>query len=86
MSKMAVINTRVEENTKRQAQDILEKLEMSLSEAISVYLKQIVYQRGIPFDIKIPNDTTIETFRKTDAGKDLHKVSDIEQLAKELKS
>jgi DNA-damage-inducible protein J len=86
MSKMAVINTRVDEDTKRQAQDILEKLEMSLSEAISVYLKQIVYQRGIPFDIKIPNDTTIKTFRKTDAGKDLHKVSDIEQLAKELKS
>jgi DNA-damage-inducible protein J len=86
MSKMAVINTRVDENTKRQAQDILEKLEMSLSEAISVYLKQIIYQRGIPFYIKIPNDTTIKTFRKTDAGKDLHKVSDIEQLAKELKS
>ena len=86
MSKMAVINTRVDENTKRQAQDILEKLEMSLSEAISVYLKQIIYQKGIPFDIKIPNDATIETFRKTDAGKDLHKVSDIEQLAKELKS
>ena len=86
MSKMAVINTRVDEDTKRQAQDILEKLEMSLSEAISVYLKQIIYQRGIPFDIKIPNDTTIKTFRKTDAGKDLHKVSDIEQLAKELKS
>lgn len=83
---MAVINTRVDENTKRQAQDILEKLEMSLSEAISVYLKQIIYQKGIPFDIKIPNDATIETFRKTDAGKDLHKVSDIEQLAKELKS
>jgi len=86
MVKSATINTRIDEKTKTQAQNILRILNIPMSEAISMFFKQIVLHRGIPFEIKIPNDVTVETFEKTDAGKELHKVSGIEELAKELKS
>lgn len=86
MVKSATINTRIDEKTKTQAQNILRILNIPMSEAISMFFKQIVLHRGIPFEIKIPNDVTVETFEKTDAGKELHKVSSIEELTKELKS
>lgn len=86
MVKSATINARIDEKTKTQAQSILRILNIPMSEAISMFFKQIVLHRGIPFEIKIPNDVTVETFEKTDDGKELHKVSGIEELAKELKS
>jgi DNA-damage-inducible protein J len=86
MGKSATINTRIDEKTKTQAQSILRILNIPMSEAISMFFKQIVLHKGIPFEIKIPNDVTVETFEKTDAGKELQKVSSIEELAKELKS
>ena len=86
MVKSATINARIDEKTKTQAQSILRILNIPMSEAISMFFKQIVLHKGIPFEIKIPNDVTVETFEKTDAGKELQKVSSIEELAKELKS
>lgn len=86
MGKSATINTRIDEKTKTQAQSTLRILNIPMSEAISMFFKQIVLHKGIPFEIKIPNDVTVETFEKTDAGKELQKVSSIEELAKELKS
>ena len=53
---MATIPTqiRIEENTKKQATELLEGLGLNLSEAVNVFLKQVILKGGIPFDIKYP--------------------------------
>ncbi len=81
-----MINARIDQKTKNQVVEILHSLGLTTSQAISLFFRQIIYTRGIPFEIKIPNETTLKTFRKTDAGKGLHRVSGIKQLAKELKA
>ncbi len=86
MAGTAQINTRIDNATKKEAVKILHSLGLTTSQAITMFFKQIIYTRGIPFELKIPNDTTIETFRKTDANKDLHRVSSVDELSKELKS
>jgi DNA-damage-inducible protein J len=48
------INIRVDSDLKANAQEVLGNLGMDLSTAISVFLKQIVYQRAIPFVISEP--------------------------------
>jgi DNA-damage-inducible protein J len=61
------INIRVDSDLKANAQEVLGNLGMDLSTAISVFLKQIVYQRAIPFAIsepKAPVDSEY-TLRKT---------------------
>lgn len=68
------IQARIDPQIKEEARGVLDKLGMSMSEAIVVYLKQIIMRRGIPFELKLPNETTIETFKKTDAGKELHRL------------
>ena len=84
MAKTAVIQARIDPEVKNNAQKILSKLNISMSEAISIFLTQISLNRGIPFEIKIPNDLTSDILSKSDRGEDLHKVSSVEELFQEL--
>ena len=81
-----IIHTRIDSQTKAQAQSILNKLGMTLSEAISLYLRQIVFQKGIPFEVKIPNELTMKTIEKSEYGEELHEASSVEEMFKELDS
>ena len=51
-----------------------------------MYLSQITLHKGIPFELKIPNQVTAETLKSTDNGEDLHKVDSIDALFQELDS
>ena len=82
----STINARIDSETKEQAKAILEKLGINTSQAIALFFRQIIYTRGIPFELRLPNKTTVETFKKTDAGRELNRVSDIKELSRELKS
>jgi len=56
---------RVEENSYKEAKDILKTLGMSYSQAINIFNNMIVLKHGIPFDIKIPNKTTLEAISQS---------------------
>ncbi len=49
---------RVDELNYRLAKDILSKIGLSYSQAISVFNNMIVLNNGLPFDVKIPNKET----------------------------
>ncbi len=86
MAKTATIQTRVDPATKNKAQKILKKLNISMSEAISLYLSQITLHNGIPFEIKIPNEVTAKTLEDAENGKNLHQVESVDALFQELDS
>ena len=46
------INIMVEKKLKEQTTEILEDLGLSMSMAITIYLKQIVRNNGLPFELK----------------------------------
>lgn len=84
MNKSATIQARIDPSIKQKAQKILNKLNISMSEAISIFLTQVSLNKGIPFEIKIPNELTEKTLLKSEEGKELHKVKNKKQLFKEL--
>ncbi|MBU4316202.1 MAG: type II toxin-antitoxin system RelB/DinJ family antitoxin [Proteobacteria bacterium] len=86
MGKTATIQTRVDPVVKNDAQIILKKLHISMSEAISMYLSQITLQKGIPFEIKLPNELTAKTLKDSENGRALHKVDSVDALFQELDS
>ncbi len=86
MARTATIQARIDPEIKDRAQKILKKLNISMSEAISMYLTQITLQNGIPFELKIPNELTAETISKSEKGEELHQVNSAEELFKELES
>ena len=53
---MATIPTqiRIDETTKKQAVELLEGLGINLSDAVNMFLKQVVMRGGIPFEVKYP--------------------------------
>jgi len=57
-----------------------------MSEAISMYLSQITIHKGIPFEIKIPNEVTAKTLKDAENGNDLHQVDFVDELFQELGS
>jgi len=84
MANTATIQVRVDQNTKQKVVKILKTWDIDMSEAIKMYLKQIILNKGIPFDLRIPNKATAKSMVKTEAGKDLHEVKNIDELFKEL--
>lgn len=44
----------VETDVKDQAEIVLNSLGIPMSDAVDLFLKQVVLQRGIPFDMKLP--------------------------------
>ncbi|MFZ0444764.1 MAG: type II toxin-antitoxin system RelB/DinJ family antitoxin [Bacillus sp. (in: firmicutes)] len=54
MAKTSNLNVRLEPGLKEQAETVLGQLGIPLSNAVNIFLKQVVMQRGIPFDVKLP--------------------------------
>ena len=56
---------------------------MGLSDAFNIFLSQAVMERGIPFEIKIPNEETAQVIDDARKGKNMTKTS-LEDLKKEV--
>jgi DNA-damage-inducible protein J len=84
MEKTATIQARINPEVKREAQKILSQLHMTMSEAIALYLTQITLHKGIPFEIKIPNEVTQKTLKDSEAGKNLHRADTVADLFERL--
>jgi DNA-damage-inducible protein J len=54
MARTSNIFARVEPEIKQQAEKVLEQLGIPMSNAIGIFLRQVVLQRGLPFDMKLP--------------------------------
>ena len=84
MAKTAMIRARMEPSLKESVEEIFNKIGLSTTEAITLFYQQVVMNRGIPFELKIPNDVTLETFRKTDKGEDLIESENVEDMFSKL--
>ena len=71
MAELAVVPIQVEPNLQTEAESIFRELGYSVSEAIALFYQQVILNKGLPFSVRVPNQTTLDTFRKTDAGEEL---------------
>jgi len=54
MQRTSSVFARVEPEIKEQAEQVLSQLGIPMSNAIGLFLRQVIMQRGIPFDMKLP--------------------------------
>jgi len=80
MAKTAIFQARIDPEIKDKAQNVFKKLNITMSEVISMFLTQVTLNRGIRFEIKILNELTAEILKKYEKGKELHKVSTVDEL------
>ena len=59
-TKSANLYARIEPDVKEQAESILSTLGIPASNAINMFYKQIILQRGLPFEVKIPSAKPVD--------------------------
>jgi DNA-damage-inducible protein J len=59
-TKSANLYARIEPDVKEQAESILSALGIPASNAINMFYKQIILQRGLPFEVKIPSAKPVD--------------------------
>jgi len=50
---------RIDQKNYIQAKEILEYLGLTYSQAVNIFNNMIICHKGLPFDVKIPNDETL---------------------------
>ncbi len=70
---------RVDEENYSKAKDILEKIGLNYSQAISVFNNLIVLNNGLPFELKLPSHDTIQALQELESrnGKTFKNVDEL---------
>ena len=70
MAKTANLYARIEPDVKERAESILAALGIPVSNAISMFYKQIIFQRGLPFEVKMPAAKPLDANALSDSQMD----------------
>ena len=84
MPKAATIRARVEPELKDRVDVIFRRLGLNVTQAITLFYKQVELREGLPFDVAIPTPATRRTFEATDKGRDLVVCKDAADMFKKL--
>lgn len=84
---------RIEENTKKQAVELLEGLGLNLSDAVNMFLRQVILRKGIPFDISYPEEVlefkpevieAMEEAKRISRDSNVKEYTDVKQMFREI--
>ena len=63
------VRVRIDPDTKERATEALEKMGLSVSDAIRLLMLRIADEHRMPFEIKVPNATTRKAIKELESGK-----------------
>jgi len=85
MNKTALISARIDPHLKNKVELVFKELGLTATQAITLFYKQVELQRGLPFNIKIPNDVTIKALDEAISLQNLETFENVEALFADLK-
>ncbi len=62
MGKTSTVRARIEPEVKKEAERLFKNLGITTTQAITLFYKQVVLRKGLPFEVVIPNSATLRTF------------------------
>jgi len=74
MSKIQT-SLRIDEDALVEAKVILKSLGMNFTEAVNVFTSMVVQTKGLPFEVKIPNEETKKAIEEARRGKNVEEFS-----------
>lgn len=82
--KSAMIRARVSPDLKKAAESIFNRLGLSVTEAITLFYNQVTLNKGLPFEVKIPNSLTLQAMHDVDKGIDVTEADSVDDFSKKL--
>ena len=68
MSAKVQTSLRLDEDVFIEAKQILKSLGLNFTEAVNIFTNMVVQEKGLPFEIKIPNKDTLKAFKELEDG------------------
>lgn len=62
MAKTDTIKAKIRSDLKKEVEIIFDKLGLSVADATGLFYHQVKLWKGLPFDVRIPNKTTLKAF------------------------
>jgi DNA-damage-inducible protein J len=82
--KTGMIRARVQPSLKIEAERILSKLGLNPSDAVRLFYKQVVIQKGLPFAVRVPNAATVKAIHDADAGRNLTRYVSVDEMFEDI--
>ena len=83
-TKSTTVRARIEPKLKKETELIFEELGINTTEAIRIFFKQVKLQRGLPFEMKIPNEITEDAILDAKARKNISSFESSDELFEDL--
>ena len=64
-----MVHVRVDEKTKERAAKTLAAMGISVSDAVRMLLVRVAAEKALPFEVRVPNATTVKAMRAADRAK-----------------
>ena len=71
MSKTEEVRARIDPATKAAAEGVFAELGISPSEAVRLFYRQVELHLGFPFELRVPNEETVQAIRDLDERRDV---------------
>ena len=68
-TKTATARALLDPRVKEEAEEILKRLGLSVSKSFELFYRQVIAQRGLPFELHIPNEKTMKAIQNSREGK-----------------
>jgi len=79
-----MIRARIDPILKEETEDVFQQLGLTTTQAITLFYQQVSLNQGLPFEVRIPNQTTRRAFEDTDAGENVIRCTDVEEMFDKL--
>lgn len=84
MAATAFVRARIDEGLKDEAAAVLADMGLTVSDVVRIVLTKVAKDKALPFEMRVPNKLTVETFAKSDRGEDIHHAKDADDLFRQL--
>lgn len=78
-----MIHIRVDQDLKTKATDTLDKMGLSLSDAVRLLLTRIAVEKALPFEVRVPNAHTVAAMQAGDRG-EVSKAASVAEMMAQL--
>ena len=65
----AIVRARIDAETKERAAAALEAMGLSVSDAIRLLMMRIADEKRLPFEVKVPNSSSVESMNELEEGR-----------------
>lgn len=84
MAKTSTISARIDPELKNKVDQVFKNLGLTTAQAITLFYKQVELQHGLPFNVRIPTETTRKALEDAKHRRNLETFDKAEDLFEDL--